>query len=75
MYSIFILLSFISSSLQAATSSAVYYNYADFKSGTEYTPRTINTTKYNSSDNDGPNCVSLYGQCEQPRQLWKCHPR
>ena len=52
MYSIFLLLSFFSFSLQAATktSSAVYYNYADFKSGTEYTPRTINTTKYNSSD-------------------------
>ena len=51
MYSIFLLLSFFSFSLQAATktSSAVYYNYADFKSGTEYTPRTINTTKYNSS--------------------------
>ena len=52
MYSIFLILSFFSFSLQAATktSSAVYYNYADFKSGTEYTPRTINTTKYNSSD-------------------------
>lgn len=49
MLKIFLCFSLISFAI-SASNTPLFYNYADFKTETVYTPRKINTTKYNSSD-------------------------